>query len=92
MPSLSAGDLADCLLQKLGAVERSGRHRRFDVFDDRGRLVASTVMSHSWRRNTTLSAGMVSNIKSQLHLARAAELLQLVDCTLSREQYLLLFP
>jgi hypothetical protein len=91
MPSLNAGDLATCLLRKLGAVERSGRHRRFDVFDDQGRLVASTVMSHSWRGNTSISAGMVNTIKNQLHLARTADLVDLVNCTLSREEYFRLF-
>lgn len=92
MPSVNAGDLAGCLLGKLRAIELPGRDRKFEIFDDQGRLVARTAMSRSWRGNTPISAGMVSNIKNQLHLPRSSDLVGLIACTLTRDDYLKLFP
>ena len=90
MPSLNAGDLAGCLHRKLRAVESSGKHRTFEIFDDDGVLVARTLMSHGWRGNTPLSDRMVSSIKGQLGLARSRDLVDLVGCPLSRDEYLAL--
>ena len=92
MPSLTAGALEECLLHKLRAKELPGRHRRFEIFDTSGRLLARTAMSRSWRGSTAISAGMVSSIKKQLHLAQSSDLVDLVNCTLTREGYLGMFP
>jgi hypothetical protein len=89
MPSLNSGDLEDCLLQKLGAAEvAGGRHRKFRVYDNNGNLVGDTLMSRSWRRSTTIDASMVSSIRKQLNLPQVGDLVDLVGCTLSREDYL----
>ena len=90
MPSVNAGDLADCLLNKLQASESPGKHRTFEVFDDRGVLVARTWMSHSWRGTTPLGDRILDNIKTQLGLSRMRELLGLVRCPMSRDDYLVL--
>ena len=88
MPSLNAGELEACLLRKLRATELPGRDRKFEIFDDRGHLIARTALSRGWRGNTPISSGMVSNIKNQLHLPRSTDLVQLVECTLTRDGYL----
>jgi hypothetical protein len=88
MPSLNAGDIEACLLRKLQAAELPGRDRKFEVFDDDGVLIARTALSRSWRGTTSLSPNMVNNIKNQLHLARSQDFVRLVQCPLSREEYL----
>lgn len=88
MPSLNAGDLAGCLLHKLRATEVGGAHRRFRIYDDQGALVAQTSMSRGWRHSTTLTSGMVRDISSQLGLPRSTQLVELVQCTLTRDDYL----
>jgi hypothetical protein len=88
MPSINAGDLATCLLRKLQASESGGRHRTFEIYDDDGRLVARTWMSHGWKGNTPISAKLIGIVGKQLHLTKSADLAGLVSCTLTREQYL----
>lgn len=88
MPSLSVGDLEGCLTGKLRAVRAAGDHRDYRVFDDEGVLVGRTKLSHSWRASTTIDAGMVSRISRQLQLDRVRDLIDLVSCTLSRDDYL----
>lgn len=92
MAHVTAGDLEDCLLKKLLADEQQGgNHRKFRIRDDSGRLVASTVMSHGWRRTTTLGAGMAATIRRQLGLQDNPEAFsELVRCPLSRNDYLML--
>ncbi len=92
MPSLNAGDLEDCLLRKLQASEvAGGRHRRFRIYDTSGKLVSDTLMSRGWRGSTAISAGIVGSIKNQLKLPKMGDLVDLVSCTMSREEYLKLF-
>jgi hypothetical protein len=88
MPSLAAGALDACLRTKLQAAVSQGDHRVYLVRDDAGVLVARTRLSHSWRPTTALDASMVSRISRQLALERTADLLDLVSCTLSRDDYL----
>ena len=90
MASYSAGDLEGCLVAKLRADERAGgNHRIFEIYDDAGNFVASVPFSRSWRRTTTLGANMVNAIKRQVLLQQhAKEFDALVDCPLSREDYL----
>jgi hypothetical protein len=90
MPSLTAGALDECLTGKLRARRAEGDHRDYRVFDDQGVLVARTKLSHSWRGTTTISAGMVSRIASQLQVPRTRDLVDLVSCALSRDDYLAL--
>lgn len=92
MPSINAGPLEECLLGKLRAVEIQGRDRKFEIYDDQQRVVARTAMSRSWRGTTAISPNLVGEIKKQLHLPRSSDLVDLVSCTLSREEYLTLFP
>jgi hypothetical protein len=88
MPPLSIRSLQRCLTQKLEAQETQRKHRRFEIYDDNGALVAVTVLSHSWRPSTALHDRMVSLIKEELNLQRTSELFDLVDCTLTRDEYL----
>ena len=54
-------------------------------------VVARTAMSKSWRGTTAISSNLVGEIKKQLHLPRSSDLVDLVSCTLSRDEYLKLF-
>jgi hypothetical protein len=91
MPSINAGDLESCLLTKLRAIETQGRDRKFEIQDDAGRVVARTRMSKGWRGTTPIGVNLVSEIKKQLFLPRSTDLIALVSCTLSREEYLKIF-
>jgi hypothetical protein len=90
MPSHTAGQIERCLIRKLRAVElQGGNHRRFEVFDGDGRLVAATVLSRSWRRTTTLGPNMVAAIQRELGLQGDPSAFdELVRCPLSRDAYL----
>ena len=90
MPSLTAGDLDACLRNKLRAEVGAGAHRVYLVRDDEGVLVARTMLSHSWRPSTALDPGMVDRIARQLQLPRTRDLVDVVSCALSREDYLVL--
>jgi hypothetical protein len=92
MPSFNAGRLERCFVNKLNAtVSSSGSHKEFNVFDDNGRLVATTWLSHSWRSTTPISSGMVSKVKRELKMQQyTKEFVGLVECPLSRDQYLAL--
>lgn len=92
MPSFTAGQVERCLLRKLRSVERQGgNHRLFEVLDDQERVVATTLLSRSWRRATTLDAGLVSAIRRQLGLrAHAEEFAGLIECVLTRNDYMAL--
>lgn len=88
MPSLNVGDLERCLTRKLQADEEPGAHRKFKIFGLDGTLIAVTQFSRSWRGSTQISDQMVGAIRSQLNLERTSQLIDLVSCTLTREQYL----
>ena len=87
MPTVNTRDLVACLIRKLAARELEGDHRVFEVFDDEGTLVARTKVSRSWRGTTAIGSGMVSIIARQLGLT-SGQLLRLVSCEISREEYL----
>jgi hypothetical protein len=59
--------------------------------DDAGRVVARTRLSKGWRGTTPIGVNLVSEIKKQLFLPRSTDLIALVSCTLSREEYLKIF-
>lgn len=88
VPTLRVSDLEKCLTQKLKAAEESGNHRKFKIYDADGSLIATTQLSHSWRGSTQISDHMVGAIRAQMSLDRTSQLLDLISCTLSREQYL----
>lgn len=92
MPSYNAGQFERCFVAKLKATTNSsGPHKEFNIYDDNGRLVATSWLSHGWRRTTSLSSGMVSNIKRELKMQQySREFARLVDCSLTRDQYLAL--
>jgi len=86
--SLNSSELEQALLHKLRCrVDEKKKDIRYEVFADDGRLVARTWMSHSWRQNTPLGAGMLSKIKRQLQLTSLQDLVDLVKCPLTRERY-----
>lgn len=82
MPSLPVQDLERCLSRKLKATERTGsKHREFELFDDEGHLVATTVLSRGWRGTTALSANMVAQIQRELGLQGQAQAFdQVIRC------------
>lgn len=90
MPSYTAGALERCFAGKLQAVvTTSTRHKRYDVFDDEGTLVASTMLSHSWRPSTAISAKMVSTIQRELKLQGQSRIFdELIRCPCTREHWL----
>jgi hypothetical protein len=89
MPSLNSDKLERALTRKLRAtVEDDRRDRQFSILDDAGDIVAVTYLSHSWQKNTALSAQMVSIIKRELRLKTSQQLVEVVSCALSREGYL----
>lgn len=88
MTSISVGPLEQCLRRKLQAQRDNADHRKYKVFDDAGTLVAITRLSHGWRSSDQISDQMVNAIKSQLNLQRAVQLVDLIDCTLTRAGYL----
>jgi len=51
-------------------------------------LVATTMLSHGWKSSTQLSARMVSTIRRELNLERSDQFELLVQCPLTREDYL----
>ena len=79
-----------CFAGKLQAEVTSGtKHKRYEFFDDDGSLVASTVLSHSWRPSTAVSARMVSVIQRELRLQGQSRLFEdLIRCPCTRERWL----
>lgn len=92
MPSYNAGRLERRFADKLKATaSSSGPHKEFNIFDDSGKLVATAWLSHGWRRTTPISSAMVSKIKRELKMRQCSrEFVRLVECPLSRDQYLAL--
>jgi hypothetical protein len=92
MPSLAAGEIERLLVGKLCDVERQGGdHRLFVVYDADGRSITRVPFSRSWRGSMALGPAMVGAIRRQLGVqAHADAFVQLVRCTMSREQYLAL--
>ena len=89
MPSLNSDKLERALTQKLRAVvEDDRKDRRFTIEDDEGKIVAITYLSHGWRKSTPLGSNMVSIIKRELKLQTSQQLVDVVGCPLSREDYL----
>jgi hypothetical protein len=81
---ISAADLRGALTGKFGFKEREGsRHPKYRL-EVGGLYVAHTQMSRSWR---DIDDSMTSTIARQLGVSRA-ELTRMVDCRISREQYL----
>ena len=85
---IAAGDLRSCLTGKLRAEESSGSHPTFRIKDENGVIIATMRVSHSWRHSTIISDSMVQQIARQLRLSTSSQLVALVECTLSRENYL----
>lgn len=90
MPSRTVGEVERCLRRKLIAtVREGGKHRRFEIQDAAGRVVATTSFSRSWRDRQTLGANMVALIQAELGLKGSADAFAaLLACPLTREAYL----
>ena len=88
MASVNAGRLLAALRGKLAAAESGGDHINFQIYDDAGMLVAHTKLSRGWKRGAALGEPMASTIRRELRLRTAAELARLVDCPMSRLEYL----
>jgi hypothetical protein len=70
-------------------VHEGGKHRRFEIQDAAGRVVATTSLSRSWRDRQTLGANMVAMIQAELGLQGAADAFAaLLACPLTRDAYL----
>lgn len=91
MPSFTA-EAIERALDKLHAVEeQGGPQRKFKIYDDSGRLVASTLLSRSWRRPHPITSHMVGMIRRELRLqGYHREFQNLIACPLTRSQYLAL--
>jgi len=75
------------LINKLGATEEPKRnHRKYTVTAEDGTFLASTSMSHGWMKKTGIGDPMVSTIARQLGV-NSAQLVELVNCSITREQY-----
>lgn len=89
MAGFAVKDLVKCLTGKLQADEdRSSHHPKYIIYDSDNKIVGITKISHGWRGSTRISGRMRSTIKDQLCLSTNKQLDQIVDCTLSRAQYL----
>lgn len=90
MASITAGALEACLREKLRAAKSEGRHKKYRILDDDGVYVGWTELSRSWRDQEQLSSDMVQRIKRQLGISRTADLVDLIGCPLSRDEYIAL--
>lgn len=88
MASITVGDVESCLLGKLQAVNRAGKHRKFLIYDDQGILIAETHLSHAFRRRTQLDNRLLGDIRRQLKLPSSRDLELLIECTMTRNAYL----
>ena len=89
MASITVRSLVSCLTGKLDAREvRDANDPKYLVYNDDGKLVGFTKVSHGWRRNQQISAPMRSVIRRQLKLSANQQLDLLVDCTITRDEYL----
>ncbi len=91
MPCFTARQIETCFNNKLRASPtEGGRHKRYEFFDDDGRLVASTVTSRGWKGSDSLSDKMVGKFREDLHLqGRSQEFTLLIRCPLTRAAWLL---
>jgi len=86
MATLESDDVAAALLTKMGAVTRNKHDIYYNIFDKAGTKLASTRISHGGKE--TLGASRVREMALQLRLDDATSLVNLVQCSLSREQAL----
>lgn len=88
MPTCKVGALENCLGHKLRANPDNSRHRQYRIYDDAGTLVAKTSLSHSWRASTDIRPPMFSTIRKEPNLPENDDLIDLIACPLSRDDYL----
>jgi hypothetical protein len=74
-------------LKSKGFRESEGDHRRYRLYRDGLKTPIATKTSHGG--NTTLSAGLLRQMRTQMRL-RADEFDRFVDCTLTGEGYVAL--
>jgi len=72
-------------LTKKGFVLTESDHRYYSFIVD-GKEVAKTKVSHGTHYNV-IDDGLISRMSHQCNLSKA-EFLELVDCTMSQEQYM----
>lgn len=78
-------EVRKALVVKLGAWEdRSGRHPKYKVFDDRGIYLGSTHISHGTKDiNNPLLRLMAAQLK-----IRTSEFIAIIICELERDDYI----
>lgn len=86
MPRLESDEVVTALTSKLGAVERQKHHRYFYVYDEQGRHVSHTNVSHGSKH--TISNSLATQMARQVGLGTAQNLVKLVRCTLGGEEAL----
>jgi predicted RNA binding protein YcfA (HicA-like mRNA interferase family) len=88
MPSLERDDVEASLAKKGFAKETNKDHRYFRLLHG-GRVTGIYTKTSHGSGHKTLSDGLVSRMAKQLNL-QTKEFVQLVDCSLSAEDYLAL--
>jgi hypothetical protein len=89
MASFTKREIEHCLVNKLQAtVDPSGKHTVYIISDDSGTRLGRTMLSHSFRSSTALDDSLVNAIKKQIGLVSSRDFADLVNCPLSREEYI----
>lgn len=86
MPRLESDAVAAALKGKMVCEIRNRHDVYYDVYDDDGKRICFTRISHGPKE--TLTAGRVRAMAAQLCLDNDHSLVELVQCTLDREHAL----
>jgi hypothetical protein len=86
MAGLESNKVERALLGKMKAERRDSVDWRYVIYNDKGKQVSVTRISKGPKH--TLGPGRVSLMARQLRLDNAKQLIDLVNCPLSREQAL----
>ena len=89
MPTLERDDVVDSLCKKGFSEQDGGDHRYFRLMQGGKDTGIFTMVSLGGRKYRTLGNDLVSKMAKQLKL-QTKEFVQLVDCTLTGEQYVAL--
>ena len=86
MPALDSNDVRSALKNKLGCQEQSTDHYRDILYDEAGRILATTKVSHGPKH--TIGDNLIPKMARQIKLGTTANFVALVRCTKSREDCL----
>lgn len=85
MAVLKRENIEKMLLKKCFAPSTSKDHRFYSFFDENGVLVARTKVSHGTKYKD-INDFLIVQMAKQCHLSKE-EFLQLIDCSLSANEY-----